>query len=348
MAIESLQQLGAVFLSPVLTYFNQHLSQQQPADRPLFFLAREGYWLEQAFQRYAAVKSCQADTRYMLVSRSFLFKIGLLKPQTYAYSLNFTFSGTLYELMRSRFMLSDTKIREVFSAKEFNKALQLPQDLAQVADLLAAKIPQLTPVISASADAYQRYLTQLDFFAHNKVDVVDLGYGGTIQTLLSLIYNIDTCGHYLIASNPGEKQLGDNTITMRGYLHEGVKLGEGYVPLDRSMFLEGLLTAPVGQFQDIRLSPLPHRTFDFYYGRKVSTQHQFHLVEAVCQGALAQLESFAQQGIEFSKPEVETLYTTYVTKKGLLPRHSWPLFEIDDDIASEGTVNGIDFFGLRV
>lgn len=28
----------------------------------------------------------------------------------------------------------------------------------------------------------------------------------------------------------------------------------------------------------------------------------------------------------------------------MLPRGSWPLFEIDDDITSEGTVNGIDFW----
>lgn len=348
MAIESLQQLGAVFLSPVLTYFNQHLLTHQPAGRPLFFLAREGYWLQQAFQRYAQAQQREADTRYLLVSRAFLFKIGLLQPQTYPYSLNFKFSGTLHELMRSRFMLSDTKIRQVFTEKEFSKQLLLPQQLDKVSALLQDKIPQLTPVISTSSDAYRHYLTELGFFEHGVVDVVDLGYGGTIQTLLSLIYKVDTIGHYLIASNPGEQSLGENRAVMNGYLHEGVKLGEGYVPLDRSMFLEGLLTAPVGQFQDIRLSTLPHVTFDYYYGRKVSTQHHFHLLEAVCQGALAQLESFAQQGIEFTKQEVESLYTTFVTKKGLLPRHSWPLFEIDDDIASEGTVNGIDFFGLRV
>ncbi|WBA17119.1 hypothetical protein [Salinivibrio kushneri] len=348
MAIESLQQLGAVFLSPVLTYFNQHLLARRPTQRPLFFLAREGYWLEHAFKRYATAKGCEVDTRYMLVSRAFLFKIGIVKPATYSYSLNFTFSGSLHELMRSRYMLSDTKIRQVFSEKEFSQTLTLPKDFDKVAALLEAKIPQLTPIITASSDAYYQYLTTLGFFDHKCVDVVDIGFGGTIQTLLSLIYGLDTLGHYFIAPNPGKRQCGTSSVSMQGYLKEGVKLGEGYIPLDRSMFLEGLLTAPEGQFQDIRLSPLAHRTFDYYYGRKVASQQQFHLLKAVCEGALHQLESFAQQDITFSQREVELLYTRYVTKKGLFPSHSWPLFEIDDDIASTGTVNGIDFFGLKV
>lgn len=348
MAIESLQQLGAVFLSPVLSYFNQHLLENSPQGQPLFFLAREGHWLERSYLRYGEKQGQAVDTRYMLVSRAFLFKIGLLKPETYQYSLNFNFSGSVYELLRTRFMLSDVKIKEAFTEKEQNQKLLLPNDIKKVSALLAEKAPALEPVISRSSDAYRVYLQSLGFFEQEKVHVVDVGYGGTIQTLLSLIYKVDTVGHYLIASKPGEKKVGDNTAVMKGYLKEGVKLGGGYLPLDRSMFLEGLLTAPVGQFQDIRLNPLPTRTFDYYYGRKVSTQHHFHLIEAVCKGALEQMDYFVDHQIQFSANEVEELYTSFVTKKGMLPRDSWPLFEIDDDIANEGTVNGIDFFGLRI
>lgn len=348
MAIESLQQLGAVFLSPVLTYFNKNLYEQRPKGRPLFFLAREGYWLERSFSRYASGQEKSVETRYLLVSRAFLFKIGLIEPKTHAYSLNFKFSGSMYELLRTRFMLSDVKIREVFSQKELGQKLFLPNDLEKVSALLCTRVEQLTPVIRRSSDAYKEYLTQLGFFEHDTVDVVDVGYGGTIQTLLSLIFDVNTVGHYLIASKPGKKQIGTKSAVMKGYLKEGVKLGDGYVPLDRSMFLEGLLTAPNGQFQDIRFSPLQHREFDYYYGRKVSSQHNFHLLETVCNGALKQMDEFVAHGIEFSRQEIEDLYTTFVTKKGMLPRGSWPLFEIDDDITSEGTVNGIDFFGLRL
>ena len=135
---------------------------------------------------------------------------------------------------------------------------------------------------------------------------------------------------------------------MAGYLKEGVKLGGGYVPLDRSMFLESLLTAPVGQFQDIRLSPLTDKVFDIYYGRKVVSQHEFHLLEQICQGAIKQMNQYSKDNVSFSAEEVEALYTAFVTKKGMLPRSSWPLFSIDDDITGAGTVNGLDFFGLKL
>jgi hypothetical protein len=348
MAIQSLQHLGAVFLSPILTYFNEHLSKHRDDSRPLFFLAREGHWLEQSYTRFAQGKNRTSNTRYMLVSRAFLFKIGLLHPETFPYSLNFKFSGSMYELLRTRFMLSDMKIKQVFSDKEQSRKILLPADLNKVSTLLCSKQIALEPIISKSSDAYKQYLDELGFFETETVDVVDVGYGGTIQTLLSLIFNVNTVGHYLIASKPGTTQIGEKTAVMNGYLKEGVKLGGGYIPLDRSMFLEGLLTAPVGQFQDIRLSPLPARKFDYYYGRKVSTQHHFHLIEAICKGAMAQMDEYIKSDIQFTTSEIEELYTAFVTKKGMLPQDSWPLFEIDDDTANEGTVNGIDFFGLRL
>ena len=192
------------------------------------------------------------------------------------------------------------------------------------------------------------YLTSIGFFEEETVNVVDLGYSGTIQTLLTILFKKNTKGLYLIASNPGEHNFDEQTMSMVGYLKEGVKMRDGYIPLDRSMFLESLLTAPVGQFQDIRLSPLPNKVFEFYYGRKVSSQHQFHLLEQVCQGAIKQMEQYLVDGVGFSAKEVESLYSTFVTKKGMLPRGSWPLFTIDDDIASEGTVNGLDFYGLKI
>ena len=43
---------GSTFLGPVLSFFSQKLAQHQPQNTPLYFLAREGYWLQQAYQHY--------------------------------------------------------------------------------------------------------------------------------------------------------------------------------------------------------------------------------------------------------------------------------------------------------
>ncbi|MDN2664388.1 HAD family hydrolase [Psychromonas sp. 14N.309.X.WAT.B.A12] len=348
MSITSLQQLGATLISPMFTFYNQTLVKNVNEKEGIFFLAREGYWLSRAYSEYCETVGRVDNSQYMLVSRAFLFKIGLTESNTFPLSLNFKFEGSLYELMCSRFMLSDTSLKKVFSDKQLQQTFSLPDDLKTVSSLLVQKQAKLKPIIEPSSSAYHQYLTSIGFFDVETVNLVDLGYSGTIQTLLTILFKKDTKGHYLIASNPGKKRVEKQTMEMVGYLKGGVKMGGGYTPLDRSMFLESLLTAPVGQFQDIRLSPLPDETFDTYYGRKVTSQHQFHLLAQVCQGALKQMNQYIKAGVSFSAEEVETLYTTYVTKKGMLPTHSWPLFTIDDDIASEGTVNGLDFFGLKI
>ena len=348
MSVTSLQQLGATLIAPVFTFLNQELSKAVNTKAPLFFLAREGYWFSRAYSDYCNATGVTDNGQYMLVSRAFLFKVGLTEPKTFPYSLNFKFDGTLYELMRSRFMLSDVSLKSIFTDKQQAQHFTLPKDIEKVSTLLVQKQVKLKPVIEPTSVAYRQYLSSIGFFDVETVNVVDLGYSGTIQTLLSILFNKNTKGHYLIASKPGEHIVEKQKVTMVGYLKEGEKMGGGYIPLDRSMFLESLLTAPVGQFQDIRLSPLPDNTFDIYYGRKVVSQHQFHLLELVCKGAIKQMNQYIEDGVSFSAEEVETLYITYVTKKGMLPKHSWSLFTIDDDIASEGTVNGLDFFGLKL
>jgi hypothetical protein len=346
MTIASLQHFGASFLSPLLTFFNHNLEGYGRTGARLYFLAREGYWLEKSYQAHLAAKGLVANSRYLLVSRAFLFKIGLLKPETYEYSLNFNFSGSLSQLMRTRFMLSDISIKQVFTSKEQQKELLLPADADIVAKLLETKISSLSPIVSHSADAYEKYLAAIGYFEQEEVNIVDIGYSGSIQKLLTILYKKRTVGHYLIASNAGNAVINNTSVEMKGYLKEGVRLQEGYLPLDRSMFIESLLTSPNGQFQDIRFNAMNSGEFDCYYGRSVFAQQNFHMIEQIFNGALAQVSNYAMQGVIFSAREVEEIIEAYVTKKGMFPQHTWSLFSIDDDISNTGTVNAIKFFGL--
>ncbi|GMQ47920.1 hypothetical protein [Vibrio sp. 10N] len=345
MAIESLRQVGQTFASPVLTFFSQQLA-QFPSNH-YFFLAREGYWLEQAYDTYQHARGVKTNSQYLLASRAFLFKLGLIEPKSYDISLDFSFSGSLYELMRTRFMLSDVSIRKLFDEKQQTKSIVLPHDLEKIAQLLQEKLPQLEAIIAPSMNAYRHYLSSLGFFDHKQVHLVDLGYSGSIQTLLSLLFHVDSVGHYLIASKPGQRTHNGNQLTMKGYLNEGSKLGEGYTPLDRSMLLEAVLTAPTGQFQDIRFDETGEQTYQFFFGRKVRSQHNFHTLEAMMKAALESIEQHSVLDISFEKQEVEQILTSHMKKQGMFPRSCWEVFSLDDDIAGEGTLDALDFWGLK-
>lgn len=347
MSVVSLNDFGAVFLSPTLSFFNDSLAKNTQEDSKLFFLAREGYWLERSYTAYTKAKGRKSNSAYMLVSRAFLFKIGLMQPKTWSYSLNFAFEDTLYNLMKNRFMLSDANIFQIFTEIELEEKLTLPKDIAKIEAIFLTKQPQFNSLLHATYEAYKSYLHSIDFFSAEKVNLVDIGYSGTIQALLSTIFEKDTVGHYLIASKPGVRKENGQTIECKGYLKEGLKMNEGYVPLDRSMILESLLTAPVGQFQNISVNVLDKQKFDFYYGRKVASQHQFYIIEAIMKGAINRMVLNAQTLTEFEPQEVESMLSAFMTKKGMIPSSSWPIFEIDDDTANEGTLNTLNFWGIK-
>jgi hypothetical protein len=337
---------GTTFMGPLLSYFSQNLVNHVPQNKPLYFLAREGYWLEKAYQSYLNGTNLQRESHYLLASRAFLFKILLSDNRSYAYSLKSNFSGAFYDLIRTRFLLSDLQIKQIFDEEITQALVYLPDDRKKIIDVLNDHSVRIEAVITPSKQAYLSYLDTLGITLQDKLHLVDLGYSGTIQSLLGILLNKDTHGHYLIASNPGEHVIENQQAVMHGYLKENVKLGEGYLPLDRSMFLESLLTAPFGQFRGIRLNTFNPSQFDFYYGRKVASQRYFHELEQVMIGALDYCKHSAKYDIKFDTSELEMLLDSYLSKANMVPRSVRHIFDIDDDVTGNGTVNALQFFGL--
>lgn len=337
---------GTSFMGPTLSFFSQNLVKSTSKNTTLFFLAREGYWLEKAYQKYLSGDASQRNSQYLLVSRAFLFKLLLSDSRSYEYSLKSNFTGSFFDLMRTRFLLSNYEIEQVFDTDITQELVYLPEDRKKIIATLTDHKTQLDNVIAPIKKPYLAYLASLGVISQSTLHLVDLGYSGTIQSLLTILLNKDTVGHYLISSRPGEHLIADNTVKMKGYLKEGVKLGDGYLPLDRSMFLESLLTAPFGQFRGIRFNGLDNKKFDFYYGRKVSSQRYFYELEQVMQGALEYCFLSGKNAIEFSANELELLLNNYLSKPNMIPRCTKHIFDIDDDVTGNGTVNALQFFGL--
>ncbi|MDO6617646.1 HAD family hydrolase [Shewanella sp. 6_MG-2023] len=346
--IPQFSHFGATFIGPLLSFFSNKLAtySQQKNDK-LFFLAREGYWLQQAYSEHCSSQEITPNSEYLLVSRAFMFKVMLDDPRSYAYSLDFSFDGSLKELLRTRFMLSNATVSSFFTEKELNKVISLPNDIADVETLLTTQQSKLSQIIAPTKRAYLAYLAELGMFELETINFVDVGYSGTIQKLMTILLDKPTIGHYLIASKPGAIKVENRQANMIGYLKEGKKMGEGYTPLDRSMFLEAILTAPQGQFQDIRINQINGKGYDFYFGRKVSAQKHFHDLTQIMNGAISFVSTASKNAIEYRHDEVEKLLTQYVEKPNMIPRSSHHLFAIDDDVTGNGTVDALQFFGLK-
>ena len=342
----SLYDFGYNFLGPVLSRYVSVVSEklsQLPENKKVFHLAREGYALEKAFDH---VMPNNVPSAYLNVSRVFLFRIMADVDASWPLSVKHGFSGTLAQFLHARFAFSQQEIDTLVSGEQQEKTLVLPDDYNNVCSILKACQHKIRELVKPTRGVYLRYLDTLGFTHHDVTPVVlDVGYSGTIQKLLTLLVEKEVHGIYMITTQTGSVAVGGNNAHIDHVFKTDVKMGGGYTLLDRSMFLEALLTAPNGQFVDI-IEDGNTNTFHFCYGKKTYTQENFSDLDTVLSGALSCVEHAHNHHIHYSLNDIETLFAAYVTQRNLLPRASWPLFVFDDAISGEGNVNPLSFFGL--
>ncbi|ALS99244.1 hypothetical protein [Lacimicrobium alkaliphilum] len=345
-----LRDFGYNFLGPICSEYMASLVKyvrEKETDK-LVFLAREGYFFRKAYERLAGNGLIEPLPHiYLHASRTFLFRISIGDRLTWRWSLANKFSGTLRELLEGRFGFTSRQVEEIFSADELAVNWVLPYESEALQAHFSLHIDALKQSVQASRQVYLDYLQSLGLDSTKSLLMVDVGYAGTIQKLLTRLLETDTQGLYFIATRDGTQHIGGHQATMKGVYKTGVKMGDGYLMLDRSLFLESLLTSPDGQFVDIsRASEFSASPFHFVFGRTAYPQQHFHELTQIFEGAIEAVVHNLQQGIGFSAAEIERHYDTYVTRRDMFPRATWPLFDVDDAISGNGNVNPMRLFGL--
>lgn len=344
----SLKEFGYNFLGPICSeyfhYLNEHTQEQKIEF--IGFLAREGFLFEKIYSRLANLKLIDDIKReYVLASRSFLFRISIGDPYTWKWSLGHGFEGSLEKLLVSRFGFTSEQVALIFAEKDLFSEWELPSQVSELEKVLLPYLPKLQLSVKSSRDTYVEYLESLDMVSESKVLLLDVGYSGTIQKLLTRLLNKDTSGLYFITTKAGDYEIDGKVASMDFVFKSDVKMGEGYLMLDRSLFLEALLTSPKGQFVDIRKSSVSGE-FDFYYSRNAYTQQNIHELECIFDGAIEAVLEMSKNGVRYSRAEIEELYQRFTSKRNMLPSSTWPLFDVDDAISGNGNVDPLIFFGL--
>lgn len=341
----SLREFGYNFCGPLLWSYTQKVVnylENSPSD--IYCLAREGYLFREALERILPGNG----STYLYASRTFLFRISLHDPRSWQYSLTHAYEGTLENFFVSRFGFTQREVSEILERVSGSGLISLPNDIERLKVIVGNKRKYIQDITSATRNAYLKYLEskKLHVGSDNPILFLDIGYSGTIQKLLTLLLSRNTSGYYFITTNAKKDNVDQHIASLYYAFKDGVRMGDGYDLLDRSMFLESLFTSPDGQFIDIRESVNDSQDFNYFFGKRGYTQEHFEKLDVVFDGALDAVEHFNRCQIQFSEDELEKLYINYVYHRNLIPSESWPLFEFDDAISGLGHVNPLHFFGL--
>lgn len=343
-----LHEFGYNFLGPICSEYFVSLNQIIELTKPtlLCFLAREGYLFEKSYQSLCANQLInKSDSAYVYASRTFLFRISIGDRYTWQWSLGHGFEGRFQKLLTARFGFTLEQINTVFSDDELAQEVSLPEQTKTVEILLENHLAKLSALVAQSRTNYLDYLQSLGLTAESRPLFLDVGYSGTIQKLITRLLSVNTSGLYFITTASGDYPVNGYIASMQNVFKSGVKMGDGYTMLDRSLFLESLLTSPNGQFIDIRKNRIDN-SFNFMFGRKAYAQSHFHELSIVHDGAVDAVVTAFKHNIRYSIIEVEALYEQFARKRNMIPRAAWPLFDVDDAISGNGNVDPLSFFGL--
>lgn len=341
----ALKEFGASFLAPAFLVYARSVETEGQQKLPVC-LAREGWSIKRLLDRLAVgglISLPQAPV-YLKVSRTLLFRANLGEAFLWPLALGNEFKGTLLDLMRKRFGLQMHEVITVLPTSLLETSIKLPSQQDEVIKWLEPYADKLRELVAQTRAGVMSYLEASGLINGTQPLMLDLGYSGTIQKLLTRMLGRDTSGLYFIATKPGDSSQGQGVAHLSGVLHQGVKWGEGNVMLERSLLLESLLTAPHGQVVDVRQDSAGE--FSFFYGRQAATQRHFHDLRVVFDGAIEQVENWMRAGVTFSVEEVDSLFRVFATRSGAIPRAAWHLFNVDDDISGHGMLNPLGLFGL--
>ncbi len=342
----TLKNFGAAFLGPVFANFYSSLRNEilnNSKIQHIFFLSREGYFLELAFKRLLQnPEETKIKTSYLICSRTLLFKLILAYPDKWESTLEHPYRGRMADFFKNRYAFTDAEVKAIKArSRTYREAENREFVLETNKHLILAILQEANEIIISTVKpklhAYSSYLQAMDFGSTGETHIVDIGFSGTIQKLLHQISQTKLVGHYFLTTEKAQSQ--DN-LTFNGHIAENIAPGTEPL-LDRSLYMESILTAPHGQTIDIGQEA--NQIF-FCFGKLTTAQHHFHELRLIIEGAIQYASSAMKNGAVMSRAELSNYYGTFVKHRDNFPYTTRKLFDIDDSISGLDIINPIETF----
>lgn len=244
--------LGYIAVGPLVHDFVAWVAREalHGGNSDLLFLAREGWLLEQCFNRLAATTPRLQNVRghYFLASRRATGLASLGAGDDHAGDnlarlFAGTFTGPLADLLRARLGVEAAALAET---RGLDRGMAyLPGMSDDIAQRLQPLLPELLAMAEAERDAYRGYFGEIVGNNESTPVAVDIGYSATIQSHLARLLDRPVQGAYMAL-----KASAMTTPSSSAARHFDGRRGddpETSPILRNDLLLESLLTAPAAQ-----------------------------------------------------------------------------------------------------
>lgn len=226
--INSGYEMGYFILEPVIRVFVNWMLRQigDGYNKILLLAARDGWLIKQLLDIAKDNNRVKAEYKYFYASRMACTLAGMKSDKDVRYAASMAFDGSMKELLKKRFLLTDSEILE---------RKQQESD----GDYLARHIPVILDHAKEYRNNYKKYILLLDSDV-NDIAFFDFVSSGTCQLWLENIFEKEITGYYFIRNYEAYKNhLHIYSMYEPKYVYEKQsRLFQNYIVLEK------ILTSP--------------------------------------------------------------------------------------------------------
>lgn len=338
--------VGYSLLGPIAVGFSQWLVDQARAEKIdcLYFLAREGKFLKTAFDRWQISATDQIKSEYLLISRRAVTVpcIESMEDILAIASSNDFYGASMDLFLLERFgvTLDAATWTEVQNRNLWQKSTPLNilgRHITHIVPFLRFVSPKIFEQAKSERRSALKYYGRAGLTTNERVSVVDVGYGGTIQRHLLKLLERKVDGLYMMTNVAGQSLAASADVVARGYFADGAA---GDWPMLRHSFvLEKLLSADDEQVISYSKSgeaQFRERGDYLDQGKDVRMEVQ--------RGALAFIDEAVRfrdemnTPLRLSKSHCEELYCRFVSQMSPNEKEIFSQLALDDYYCGRGIV----------
>lgn len=311
--IEDPRIFGYAVIGPIIFTFINWLIKTSIKDEcnQLWFVAREGYLLKAAYQKYQEhpafthMKDKFPAGKYILSSRRSAIFASIKTEDDIPKLLEGKFRGSLRSFFVGRLHIKDIQsIENQIGSPSLERYVTLPKDRESICACVKTVFDILLKEAVVEREALLKYYDQSGFENTEKIALVDLGYSGTIQSAIGKTLNHPIHGYYFVTT-PKASKLSLSGLLCKACFKENADRYSDPPPIFRySLLLEAVLTAPTGQF--IRFEENNGKEIQPVFKEPGIPQKEFSKISQIHEGILEyitdMIDKFGLSALEIEYP----------------------------------------------